>query len=58
VERSVKLGIEPLHPAFAADRDATRSSSAIDVEIFNQEIWNRPGLDVLRLICERYLDIM
>jgi sugar phosphate isomerase/epimerase len=141
VERGVKLGIEPLHPAFAADRsvvvtleqandmverlaspnvgvvidvyhvwwdpelyaqiaraadhildfhigdwlspngepmmgrgmmgdgvidlrrirraiDATGYGGAIEVEIFNQEIWDRPGLDVLRLMCERYLAVM
>jgi sugar phosphate isomerase/epimerase len=27
----------------------------IEVEIFNREIWDRPGDEVLRLICERFL---
>jgi sugar phosphate isomerase/epimerase len=141
VERGVKLGLEPLHPAFAADRsvivtlaqandlvarlaspqigvvidvyhvwwdpglytqveraaghimgfhvddwpcvnpepltgrgmmgdgvidvrrirrsvDATGYDGPIEVEIFNPEIWKRPGLDVLRLMCERYLAVV
>jgi sugar phosphate isomerase/epimerase len=38
--------------------DATGYSGAIEVEIFNQEIWDRAGRDVLCLMCERYLAIM
>ncbi len=40
------------------DSDATEYSGAIEVEIVNQESWDRPGLDVLRLLRERYRAVM
>ncbi|HZS86214.1 MAG TPA: sugar phosphate isomerase/epimerase family protein [Chloroflexota bacterium] len=36
--------------------DAAGYDGPIEVEIFNQEIWDRPGLEVLHLMRERYLD--
>jgi sugar phosphate isomerase/epimerase len=38
--------------------DATGYDGPIEVEIFNPEIWKRPGLDVLRLMRERYLAVV
>jgi sugar phosphate isomerase/epimerase len=35
--------------------DAAGYAGPIEVEIFNQAIWNTPGDQVLRQICERYL---
>lgn len=35
--------------------DAAGYTGPIEVEIFNQAIWNMPGAEVLRLISERYL---
>jgi sugar phosphate isomerase/epimerase len=36
--------------------EAAGYDGPIEVEIFNQEIWDRPGLEVLQLMRERYLD--
>lgn len=35
--------------------DAAGYSGPIEVEIFNRDIWNQPGDEVLRLMCERFL---
>lgn len=37
--------------------DAAGYSGPIEVEIFNQNIWDRPGHEVLRLMRERYLAV-
>jgi sugar phosphate isomerase/epimerase len=36
--------------------EAAGYTGPIEVEIFNQAIWDMPGDDVLQLICTRYLD--
>lgn len=36
--------------------DAAGYSGPIEVEIFNQDIWNMPGDDLLALMCKRYLE--
>ncbi|MGN6700443.1 MAG: sugar phosphate isomerase/epimerase, partial [Thermomicrobiales bacterium] len=35
--------------------DAAGYSGPIEVEIFNQAIWDTPGDEVLKTMCERYL---
>jgi sugar phosphate isomerase/epimerase len=35
--------------------DAAGYDGPIEVEIFNQTLWDMPGDEVLRLMCERYL---
>jgi sugar phosphate isomerase/epimerase len=35
--------------------DATGYDGPIEVEIFNQTLWNMPGDQLLALMCERYL---
>jgi sugar phosphate isomerase/epimerase len=38
--------------------DAAGYSGPIEVEIFNQAIWDTPGDAVLALMCERYLEVV
>jgi sugar phosphate isomerase/epimerase len=38
--------------------DAAGYRGPIEVEIFNRAIWDRPGLEVLHLLRERYLQVM
>jgi sugar phosphate isomerase/epimerase len=48
-------GVIDLRPIRLAVEDAGYKGP-IEVEIFNQEIWDRPGDDVLALMKERYLE--
>lgn len=36
--------------------DAAGYSGPIEVEIFNQKLWDMPGDELLRLMCQRYLE--
>jgi sugar phosphate isomerase/epimerase len=47
-----KINIQQLRAAV----DAAGYTGPIEVEIFNQQIWDTPGNDVLRLMKERYLE--
>jgi sugar phosphate isomerase/epimerase len=38
--------------------EAAGFAGPIEVEIFNEEVWAMPGDDVLKLIGERYLELV
>src|SRR5205085_993131 len=52
-ERGVRLGIEPVHPGFAAEH--TGYAGPIEVEIFNEGVWDTPLDTLVPLIKERFL---
>ncbi len=47
-------GVIDLHPIRLAVEEAGYNGP-IEVEIFNQEIWDQPGDDVLALMKDRYI---